>query len=192
MDSRDDGNPSPAAEMNDPGSSATHAPGSLKARVVGGSFWTVMRFGMTNLIRLVTNIILTRMLLPEAFGLMALVSALMTGLGMFSDMGLAASIVQNKRGDEKSFLDTAWTLQILRGFVLWGFAALFSEAMALGYGMAELGPLILVGGLTTVIAGFNSMALHRMRRHLEIRKLAAIDISGQSLAGIATIACAFY
>jgi len=179
------------SSRGEPAGPAAAAPApSLKSRVVGGSFWTVVRFGLTNLVRLATNIVLTRLLMPEAFGLMALVSTLMTGLAMFSDMGLSASVVQNDRDDE-DFLHTAWTLQVVRGGILWCFAALFSELMTLVYGLPELRLLILVGGLTTVIAGFNSMALHRMRRNLEIRKLALIDVSGQLLAGTATVACAF-
>ena len=122
---------------------------------------------------------------------MALVSVLMTGLAMFSDMGIAASVVQNRRGDDPVFLDTAWTLQILRGFVLWCFAALFADAMATVYSAPELRRIILVAGLTAVISGFNSISLLRLRRHLEIRKLAIIDILGQAITAAATISWAW-
>lgn len=174
-----------------PASSSPAENTSLGSKVLGGSFWTVVRFGAANVIRLITNIILTRMLLPEAFGLMALVSALMTGLAMFSDMGIVAGVVHNKRGDDSTFLNTAWTLQVIRGGVLWCFAALLSDAMAMVYSKPELRALILATGLTTVIAGFNSISLLRMRRNLEIRKLAVIDTVGQLLAGVATVASAW-
>lgn len=70
------------------------------------------------LIRLGSNLILTRLLFPEAFGLMALVQTFMTGLAMFSDIGIGPSIIQNRRGEDPDFLNTAWTIQIGRGVML--------------------------------------------------------------------------
>jgi len=164
----------------------------MATRAVHGSFWTAIRFAAEYGLRMVSNLILTRLLVPEAFGLMALISVLMTGLAMFSDMGISSSVVQNKRGDDPAFLNTAWTLQIIRGFVLWIFAALFADAMAMAYRQPELRVLILAAGLTTVAAGFNSVGLLQLRRHLEVKRLAAIDVSGQLLTGIATVVWAWF
>jgi hypothetical protein len=63
------------------------------------------------------DLILTRLLFPEAFGLMALVQVFMGGLQMFSDLGVNMSIIQSKRGEDPDFLNTAWTFQILRGLI---------------------------------------------------------------------------
>ena len=164
----------------------------MTARALHGSLWTAIRFGAEYGLRMISNLILTRLLVPEAFGLMALISVLMTGLAMFSDMGISSSVVQSRRGDDPVYLNTAWTLQVLRGFVLWIFAALFADAMAMAYARPELRVLILAAGLTTIIAGFQSVGLLQLRRHLEVRKLAAIDVSGQLLTGIATVAWAWF
>jgi O-antigen/teichoic acid export membrane protein len=79
----------------------------------------MLKFGGENILRLGSNLILTRLLFPEAFGLMALVTVFLTGLKMFSDFGLNASIIRSARGDDPIFLQTAWTVQILRGVMLW-------------------------------------------------------------------------
>ena len=50
---------------------------------------------------------------------MALIQTFIIGLQMFSDIGIYPSIIQNKRGEEPDFLNTAWTIQIVRGGVLW-------------------------------------------------------------------------
>ena len=65
----------------------------------------------------------TRLLSQEAFGVMAIVNTMLTGLNLFSDIGIGPSVVQNPRGNEPSFLNTAWCLQILRGLVLFGICA---------------------------------------------------------------------
>ena len=69
--------------------------------------------------RLGSNLILTRLLVPEAFGTMALVNALVMGLTMFSDMGTGPAIQKCAHGDEPEFLDTVWSVQAIRGGVLW-------------------------------------------------------------------------
>lgn len=160
---------------------------SLGARAVSGSFWTAVRFAGEYGLRLGSNLILTRILVPEAFGLMALVSVLMTGLAMFSDVGITAIVVQNKRGDEPAFLDTVWTLQVLRGAILTAFAALLATPMARFYDQPDLQPLIWVASLTALISGFNSIALVKLQRHLRVKKLVAIELAAQFWSNAVTI-----
>jgi len=64
---------------------------------VRGTLWTVGGFGLGQVLRLVANIILAAVLFQDAFALMGLVGAVVQGLVMFSDIGIAQSIVQNPR-----------------------------------------------------------------------------------------------
>ena len=95
---------------------------SLNARFMRSSMFTMGGYVATQVLRLGSNLILTRILFPEAFGLMALVAVILQGLTMFSDVGVSPSIMQSKRGDDQQFLDTAWTIQVIRGTLLWLFA----------------------------------------------------------------------
>ena len=104
----------------------------LSARATRGTFISSGAFVLENLFRLVSNLILTRLLFPEDFGLMSLVMVVIAGLQMFADLGISASIVQDDRGDDRRFLDTAWTVQIGRGAVLWLATALCAVGL-LGY-----------------------------------------------------------
>ncbi|MEZ6164271.1 MAG: oligosaccharide flippase family protein [Phycisphaerales bacterium] len=72
----------------------------LRAKALRGSGWTLGGFGAQQVLRLGSSLILTRLLFPEAFGYMALASVYMTGLEMFSDIGIRPAIIQNKRGDD--------------------------------------------------------------------------------------------
>src|SRR6056297_1188757 len=91
---------------------------SMKGRAVRSTGFTIIKIGGHNFLRLVSNLALTRLLFPEAFGIMAIVQVVLVGVAMFSDFGIKGSIVQDERGDDPDFLNTAWTFQILRGFVL--------------------------------------------------------------------------
>lgn len=82
---------------------------SFASRALGSGAWSMANFGLGQIMRLASNLVLTRILSPDDFGLMALVGSFLIGLNMFSDMGLGPSIMQSKRGDDPAFLDTAWT-----------------------------------------------------------------------------------
>ena len=100
--------------------------GSLNARFMRSSVFTLGGYGLGQALRLLSNLLLTRLLFPEAFGMMALVAVIMQGLAMFSDVGVSPAIMRSSRGDDQRFLDTAWTIQVIRGGVLWLFACLIA------------------------------------------------------------------
>lgn len=91
---------------------------ALNARARSGSIWIVGAFGASQVLRLGLNIVLAALLFEEAFALMAIVTAVMIGLGGFSDIGLQQNVIQSSRGDEPAFLNTAWTMQVIRGVEL--------------------------------------------------------------------------
>ena len=66
---------------------------SLFARALRGGALTAGSYAFTQALRLASNLILTRLLFPEAFGLMALVSVVLVGLAMFSDVGIGPAAI---------------------------------------------------------------------------------------------------
>jgi hypothetical protein len=75
----------------------------ILARALRGSAITAAAYALAQGLRLVSNLILARLLFPEAFGLMALVAVVLTGLQMLSDTGTAPSIARSTRGDDPDF-----------------------------------------------------------------------------------------
>jgi len=158
----------------------------LLARILRSSSWLVLGYGGSQFLRLVSNLILARLLFPEAFGLMALVSVVTVGLMMFSDVGIGPAIAQNKRGDDPSFLDTAWTIQVVRGFLLWAGACALAWPMAQLYGAPELVLYLPIAGISLAIAGFNPTRIETAHRHLLVGRLTALDLASQAI-GIASM-----
>ncbi|WP_371227889.1 oligosaccharide flippase family protein [Roseovarius sp. 2305UL8-3] len=153
----------------------------LFARVLRSSSWLVLGYGTSQFLRLLSNLILARLLFPEAFGLMALVSVVTVGLMMFSDVGIGPAIAQNKRGDDQRFLDTAWTIQVIRGFLLWGGACALAWPMAQLYGVPELVLYLPIAGMSLVLAGFNPTRIETAHRHLLVGRLTALDLLSQTI-----------
>lgn len=148
----------------------------LKKLAVRGMVWTIAGYGASQILRLGSNLILTRLLFPELFGLMTLVNIFITGLHLFSDIGVGPSIIQNKRGDDPVFLNTAWTLQVIRSFGIWLCCILLAWPVANFYDMPQLLWLIPLVGLNTIINGFNSTALYTLNRHMAIAQLAIFEL----------------
>lgn len=152
---------------------------SLGARALRSSALIVGGFGVSQLIRLGSNLILTRLLFPEAFGLMALVMVFLMGLGQFSDVGVAPSVLQSKRGDDPDFLNTAWSIQVVRGIVLWLVACIFAWPMAWVYGQEELLQMLPVSALTLLITGFRPTKMLTANRHLNMGRITVLDTAVQ-------------
>lgn len=151
----------------------------LGARVMRSASWIILGYGASQGIRLASNLILTRILFPEAFGLMALISVITVGLTLFSDVGIAPSIAQSKRGDDAAFLNTAWTIQVMRGFGLWLAACALALPVAAFYDLPELVSYLPIAALTLLVAGFNPTRIETAHRHLLMGRLTALDLASQ-------------
>lgn len=159
----------------------------LRAKALKSSSITFLTYGLEQLLRLTSNLILTRLLYPEAFGIMALASTILVGLSMLSDIGIEQSIIQNKKGAEKIFRHTAWVAQILRGFILWIFACLIAYPISVIYQSPVLFPLICALGVTMAIKGFASTSIAVGNKDLKILKLSIVNISTQGLSIVLTV-----
>ncbi len=160
---------------------------SIRGIFVNAASWTVLGFGTSQFIRLVGNLILTRLLLPEHFGLMALLNVFVQGLEMFSDTGVSSSIVQHPDAEDSKFLNTAWTLQILRGFALWIVAVILAWPMAALYSEPAIRILLPILALEVVIAGFNSTSLYTSSRNLRVKRLVMMEVLDYSIGLIVII-----
>lgn len=152
--------------------------------------WTVLGHGLSQLIRLGSSLILTRLLAPELYGVMAVGYVVMTGIGMFSDIGLTANAIQSRRGDDPRFLNVSWVVQIVRGFILAAVALLVAQAIG---GMAGAGwlpahsvyadpqvpSLIMVISVYALVSGFDSTKAWYARRHLALAALTKIELATQ-------------
>ncbi|MFN3824342.1 MAG: oligosaccharide flippase family protein [Pseudorhodobacter sp.] len=164
---------------------------ALFARALRGSAFTAGSYAAGQALRLASNLILARLLFPEAFGLMALVTVVLVGLTMFSDVGIGPAISRSPRGDDPEFLNTAWTLQLIRGGVLWAATLALGPLLAWAYSAPLLASLLPVAGLSLLIAGFNPTRIDTANRHLLLGRVTALDLAAQTVGILAMIALAW-
>lgn len=152
---------------------------SLKQRVFGSGSWALSGYVVSQALRFGGNLVLTRLLFPEAFGLMTLVTALMVGATMMTDIGIGPGVVRDPRGGEPVFLHTAWVLQIAHGaFVAVAMCAIAVPAAAY-FKLPELGPLIMGAALVPLINGFSSVKLIVALRNVQTKSVVIMDIGVQ-------------
>lgn len=160
--------------------------GYVARRTWRASLWTTAGYAAQQVLRFGSNLILTRILFPDVFGLAALVFLFVQALAMFSDVGIGFSVIQSKHGDDPKFLTTAWTVQCVRGVLIALAACALAYPAAAFYGQPLLAYLLPVAGLNAVIAGFESTARLAAQRHLDVRRLTLIELAAQ-VAGLAVM-----
>lgn len=165
---------------------------SIKRLAARGALLELTGFGASQLVRLVSTLILSRVLFPEAFGLAALVAIFMQGLTMLSDTGVEQSVVQNQRGDETRFLNSAWVIDIARGCALWLVACATAWPLALLYDEPILVQLIPVGSFALVISGFASTSLYTFRRAVRLGPLIVVELLSQCITLLAILTWAYF
>lgn len=138
---------------------------------------------------------MTRLLVPEMFGIMVLANVLLMGLQLTSDLGLRQNIVQHQRGSDLAFLNTIWTVQILRGFMIC-MAALGAALTLYVLGLAQWLPassvyaepilpwIIAALSINALISGFEPTKYAMASRNMSLGKLTQTDLICQA-SGIA-------
>jgi len=150
----------------------------LGRRVATASIWTAGNTIVGQVIRLASNLILSRLLFPEAFGLMALANAILQGMEMFSDLGVGPSVIQAKDPHPR-LLDVAWSLHAVRGVGLWLISVLLAYPASLWYGDKRLLYLVPAVGFVSTIRGFSSTTQITLGRDLRLKELSQIEITSQ-------------
>ncbi|POA82435.1 polysaccharide biosynthesis protein [Pseudomonas sp. FW305-E2] len=170
------------------------AAASLRKRALRAGSWNLVSQVASQVMRLGGNLIMARLLLPEMFGVMVIATTVSILLHLLSDVGLRQNIIQSHRGDDPDFLNTAWTVQIIRGFLLFALTLL----LALGAWLAQLAelwpadstyaapvlPMVLaVTGLSAAIWGFQSTKIDVAVRTFQQKRVVLVDLASQ-VAGL--------
>ncbi len=136
----------------------------------GDLFATTFTFGLQVLIRLGSSLVLTRVLLPEAYGTITILTSILYVIGNIVDTNVALFIVRDKNAELPRYLDTAFTMRFARSVL--SAAALFLLAPLIADKIYDLPSLVLplrVFSLWFLIDGFESMAFPLAVRRKQAR-----------------------
>ena len=179
------------------------SPPSLRDRFLRSLSWALGGNLSAQLLRFVGNLVMTRLLVPADFGLMAIVMVLITGVTLFSDLGAGQFVIYSKRGTDTVFRQTAWTMQVVRGFYIWGATALLGVGVyfagQLGafpkdstYNDPRLPWVVGVFAAQMAILGFMSSKQWLQQRDLAMHKIMMVRVGSQFLGLIVMFAWGYF
>ena len=165
-----------------------------RRQLLGAASWTAIGYVLAQIVRFGSNLVLTRLLVPDAFGLMFLATGILVVMTLLCDAGFRENVVRSPRGMEPAFLDTVWSLQVMRGAFLavvgLVFAAALWHAERIGWrvGGAYDDPRF-PAVLACLSAGFAfggcvSTRLWLAARRMDTRRLMAVDLGCQVIGVI--------
>ncbi|MCD6225793.1 lipopolysaccharide biosynthesis protein [bacterium] len=151
--------------------------GSLKKKVLRGGVWVFILRIFQRGLEFIRTIILARLLVPKDFGLMGIAMLTMSALNSFSQTGIKEALIQ-KQGGIKDYLNTAWTIQVIRGLTI--SAILFFGAPLVGSFFAEPGavPLTRALALSELFKAFTHIGVVYFQKELEFQKQFLYQIVG--------------
>lgn len=154
--------------------------GSLRERILRGGFWLVLSDAVTSGAGIVKVVLVARLLAPNDFGLFGIAMVVQRLVEAFTETGVMAALIQ-RRGDVRPYLDTAWTLQFLRGTFVCLALVLVAPLGGRFFDNPQAVPAIRCVGLTTLIWGLVNPAVIHLRRDLRFD----LDVAWRSV-GIVT------
>ena len=163
---------------------------SLQQKAAKGIVWSVIQKWGRELISLLILMILSRLLDPEAFGLVALATIFTTFVEIFLDQGFGAAIVQ--RDDlTREHLDTAFWTSVLTGVLMAVVGIAGAGLVATFFGQPELAPIVQWLSLTFILGGLSSTQMAVLQRDLAFKSLAARSLAATVAGGVVGVALAF-
>src|SRR5258705_8029010 len=181
----------PSAEITTDRAATINLP--LVKRVRSGVSRNVSSSLIEQLIGFVRSVVLARLLAPEDFGLFGMALTIVAAMNALTTIGLNQTIVANKfetKEELKAHLDTVWSAELIRSFVVALLVAASAFPMSRFYGQAQLSVIIPILGLITLVQGFQNIGLVILRKEISFARIFWYELA-TNVAGIAvTVALA--
>jgi O-antigen/teichoic acid export membrane protein len=148
---------------------------------------TLGTYGAMQLARLMSGIIMARLLTPDLLGIMLIVYVLRYSAEQLSDIGIGQSIVSNSNAEKEEFFNTAWSLQLIRGILLT--IAFLAAVIPLSYvyDTPIFTSILPIVSLYFVLAGFTSMSLFLLARRMQIIRLNIFELCVEIISAVARV-----
>ena len=161
-----------------------------KGKVISNFIWRFAERCGAQGVSFIVSIVLARLLAPEMYGTIALVTVFTTVLNVFVDSGLGNALIQKKDADEIDF-STVFYFNLT--ICLFLYAAVFAVAPAIArfYNDLELVPIIRVLSLTIVISGIKNVQQAYVSRTLQFKRFFFSTLGGTIGAAIIGITMAY-
>lgn len=162
---------------------------TLSQRAVRSGVWMLGFRLVERVVGLVQIVVLARVLSPTDFGVVGLAMLAMAALDAFSQTGFDVALIQKKE-DIREYLDTAWSLQAVRGVVTFSILAVTAPWIASFFRSPESTMIIRAVALVPLLRGFVNYGVIYFQKDLDFRRHVAYEAAGTITNAVVSIACA--
>ena len=164
--------------------------GNLKNKTILGMVWSaVQRFG-TMMLSFVSNLVLVRLLSPEDFGAIGMLTIFIALSTNFIDGGFASALVQKSNPTQRDY-STIFFWNLSLATILYVFIWVGAPFVASFYEMAILSDLLRLEALVLIINALCIVQRTRLRKQLQFKKIAEVDLLSSAIAVIVAIFSAY-
>ena len=137
--------------------------------MIVGATWMIAARLAERLLGLCSTVILARLLAPSDFGLVAMAMVFVSAADLLGAFGLDWALIRQP-DLQRRHLDTAWTIRVILGLASFGALALIALPAADFYAEPKIAPMVLVLGLSLLVAAFENPGVVMFRREMNFRK----------------------
>lgn len=163
---------------------------NTKSKVLSSLMWKLLERSGTQGIQFIVQIVLARILLPNDYGIIALIAIFITVANVFVQSGFNTALIQKKDATEEDF-SSVFYLSLFIAIILYALIFFASPYIAYFYKTPELISVLRVLSITLIFGAFNSIQNAIISRRMEFKKLFASSIGAIILSGITGIVLAY-
>lgn len=163
--------------------------------VANATKWSAITELIAKLILPITNMVLARLLTPEAFGVVATITMIVAFAEIFTDAGFQKYLIQHEFTDEidkEESTNVAFWSNFVLSLFLWLIIGIFCEPLAILVGNPGLGHVITIACISIPLAAFSSIQMALYKRELDFRTLFKVRIAGILVPILVTIPLALW
>jgi O-antigen/teichoic acid export membrane protein len=148
---------------------------NLKKKAVSGVLWTsISKFSAIG-IRFISGIVLARLLKPEDYGCIGMLSIFMVVARSFVDCGFASALIQKKRPTQEDY-STIFFFNLSMSSLMYAILFLCAPAIARFYKISLLSSVLRVQGLILIIDALSSIHVNQLKKTFRFQKLTIVDL----------------
>lgn len=142
------------------------------------------------LVTFIVSIVLARILMPEDYGTVALVTVFTTIMQVFVDSGLSTALIQKKDADDLDF-SSVFYFNFVVCIILYLIMFLAAPLIASFYNMPELTLVVRVISLTIVISGVKGVQQSYVSRNMLFKRFFYATLGGTIFSAFLGVAMAY-
>lgn len=163
---------------------------SLKKNAISGVFWTfTQQFGM-QIISFFVSIVLARLLLPEEFGLIGMITVFMAVGQSLMDSGLTQSLIRTDKPDQSDY-STVFFFNLGGSIIVYGILFFAAPYIALFYNQEILKGILPIYCLSFIITAFSAVQLTRLTKKMDFKTQMIIAIPSVLISGLLGVYLAY-